>query len=136
MPGSFFDTNVLVYLASDDEAKAERAEAMVREGGAISVQVLNEIANVARRKMKLSWQETSSFLSSLRELLTVHPVTVDTHELGLALAERHHLGIYDAMIAASAILAECERLWSEDIQDGMAIDRRLRIVNPFRGYGR
>ena len=136
MPGSFFDSNVLVYLASDDAAKAERAEAMVREGGAISVQVLNEIANVARRKMKLSWQETSSFLSSLRELLTVHPVTVDTHELGLALAERHHLGIYDAMIAASAILAECERLWSEDIQDGMAIDRRLRIVNPFRGYGR
>ena len=136
MPGSFFDTNVLVYLASDDEAKAERAEAMVREGGAISVQVLNEIANVARRKMKLSWQETRNFLSSLRELLTVHPVTVDTHELGLALAERHHLEIYDAMIAASAILAECERLWSEDMQDGMAIDRRLRIVNPFRGHGR
>jgi predicted nucleic acid-binding protein len=136
MPGSFFDSNVLVYLASDDAAKAERAEAMVREGGAISVQVLNEIANVARRKMKLSWQETRNFLSSLRELLTVHPVTVDTHELGLALAERHHLGIYDAMIAASAILAECERLWSEDMQDGMAIDRRLRIVNPFRGHGR
>ena len=135
MPGSFFDTNVLVYLASDDAAKAERAEAVVREGGAVSVQVLNEIANVARRKMKLSWQETSSFLSSLRELLTVHPVTVDTHELGLALAERHHLGIYDAMITASAILAECERLWSEDMQDGMAIDRRLRIVNPFRGRG-
>jgi predicted nucleic acid-binding protein len=135
MHGSFFDTNVLVYLASDDEAKAERAEAMVREGGAISVQVLNEIANIARRKMKLSWQETRNFLSSLRELLTVHPVTIDTHELGLALAERHHLGIYDAMIAASAILAECERLWSEDMQDGMAIDRRLRIVNPFRGRG-
>ena len=136
MPGSFFDTNVLVYLASDDAAKAERAEAVVREGGAVSVQVLNEIANVARRKMKLSWQETRNFLSSLRELLTVHPVTIDTHELGLVLAERHHLGIYDAMIAASAILAECERLWSEDMQDGMAIDRRLRIVNPFRGHGR
>jgi predicted nucleic acid-binding protein len=136
MPGSFFDTNVLVYLASDDAAKADRAEAMVREGGAISVQVLNEIANVARRKMKLSWQETRNFLSSLRELLTVHPVTVDTHELGLALAERHQLGIYDALIAASALLAECDRLWSEDMQDGMAIDRRLRIVNPFRASGR
>lgn len=136
MPGSFFDTNVLVYLASDDAAKADRAEAMVREGGAISVQVLNEIANVARRKMKLSWQETRNFLSSLRELLTIHPVTVDTHELGLALAEQHQLGIYDALIAASALLAECDRLWSEDLQDGMAIDRRLRIVNPFRASGR
>jgi predicted nucleic acid-binding protein len=132
MPGSFFDTNILIYLASDDAAKADLAESIVREGGAISVQVLNEVANVARRKMKLTWQETRSFLSSLRELLTIHPVTVDTHELGLALAERHQLGVYDALIAASALLAECDKLWSEDMQDGMAIDMRLRIVNPFR----
>jgi predicted nucleic acid-binding protein len=136
MPGSFFDTNILIYLASDDAAKADRAEAIVRQGGAISVQVLNEVANVARRNMKLTWQETRSFLSSLRELLTVHPVTVDTHELGLALAERHQLSIYDALIAASALLAECDKLWSEDMQDGMGIDKRLRIVNPFRASGR
>jgi predicted nucleic acid-binding protein len=136
MPGSFFDTNILVYLASHDTAKANRAEAIVREGGAISVQVLNEVANVAQRKMKLSWQETRSFLASLRDLLTVHPVTVDTHELGLVLAERHQLAIYDALIAASALLADCDMLWSEDMQDGMAIDRRLRIVNPFRASRR
>jgi predicted nucleic acid-binding protein len=136
MPGSFFDTNVLVYLASGDAEKANRAEAVVREGGAISVQVLNEVANVARRKMKLSWQETHGFLASLRELLTIHPITVDTHELGLALAERHQLRIYDALIAASALLAQCDKLWSEDMQDGMAIDRQLRIVNPFRAVGR
>lgn len=132
MPGSFFDTNVLIYIASDDAAKADRAEAIVREGGAISVQVLNEIANVARRRMKLSWQETRGFLSALRELLTVYPVTLDTHALGLALAERHHLAICDALIAASALLAGCDKLWSEDMQDGMAINRRLQIVNPFR----
>ena len=72
----------------------------------------------------------------MRELLTVHPVTVDTHELGLALAERHDLAIYDALIAASALLAGCNKLWSEDMQDGMAIDRRLRIVNPFRAGSR
>ncbi len=136
MPGSFFDANILIYLASDDATKADRAEAIVREGGTISVQVLNEVANVARRKMQLSWQETRGFLSSLRELLTVHPITVDAHELGLVLAERHQLGIYDALIAASALLAECDKLWSEDMQDGMAIDKRLRIVNPFRASGR
>ena len=132
MPASFFDSNVLAYLASGDSAKADRAEVVLRDGGAISVQVLNEIANVARRKMGMSWQETRGFLSSLRGLLTVHPLTIETHELGLALAERHQLAIYDALIAASALLAGCDRLWSEDMQDGMAIDRRLRIVNPFR----
>jgi predicted nucleic acid-binding protein len=54
MPGSFLDTNVLLCLASADTVKADRAEAILAEGGAISVQVLNEIASVARRKMQMS----------------------------------------------------------------------------------
>ena len=53
MPGDFFDTNVLLYLVSEDTKKADRAEALVRQGGVISVQVLNEAANVARRKMRM-----------------------------------------------------------------------------------
>jgi predicted nucleic acid-binding protein len=135
MPGSFFDTNVLIYLAFDDAAKADRAEALIRDGGAISVQVLNELANVARRKMKMSWQDTHAFLSLLRGLLNVHPLAVETHETGLALAERYNLAIYDAMIAASALAADCDTLWSEDMQHGMVIDGRLRVANPFRGVG-
>jgi predicted nucleic acid-binding protein len=133
MPVSFFDTNVLVYIASGDATKADRAEAAIAAGGAISVQVLNELTNVARRKMQLSWNETHAFLEMLRGLLTVHPLTVETHETGLALAERYGLSTYDAMIAASALHARCDTLWSEDMQHGMALTERLRIVNPFRG---
>ena len=133
MPASFFDTNVLVYLASGDATKADRAEAALAAGGAISVQVLNELANVARRKMKMSWADTHAFLNLLRGLLTVHPLTLETHETGLALAERYGLSTYDAMIAASALHARCDTLWSEDMQHGMTLDEGLRIVNPFRG---
>jgi predicted nucleic acid-binding protein len=129
--GSFFDTNILLYLTSDDAAKADRAEELVIGGGAISVQVLNEIANVARRKLQMSWQETRTFLGTIRALLTVHPVTVDTHDTGLALAERYALSIYDALIAAAAVRAGCDILWSEDLQDGMLIGDRLRVANPF-----
>jgi len=132
MPGSFFDTNVLLYLASKDSEKADRTERLIADGGTISVQVLNEIANVARRKMRMSWKETHGILAMLRGLLPVVPVTVETHEAGLALAERYRISTYDAMIAASAILSGCDTLWSEDMQHGMAIDDRLRIVNPFR----
>jgi predicted nucleic acid-binding protein len=135
MPGSFFDTNVLVYIASSDAAKADKAEAVIGGGGAISVQVLNELASVARRKMGMSWQDSRSFLSLLRGLLTVHPVTVEVHDAGLALAERYNLSIFDAMIVASALPAGCDTLWSEDMQHGMALDGRLRVVNPFRGMG-
>ena len=132
MPGSFFDTNVLLYVASGDPAKADRAEELVHAGGTISVQVLNEITNVARRKMGFSWTETRAFLSMIRGLLPVRPLTIDTHETGLALAERYGLSTWDAMIAASAPHADCDTLWSEDMQHGVALDDRLRIVNPFR----
>jgi predicted nucleic acid-binding protein len=135
MPASFFDTNVLVYLASSDAAKADRAEATIAAGGAISVQVLNELANVARRKMRMSWTDTHAFLDMLRSLLTVHPLTLETHETGLALAERYSLSTYDAMIVASAILAGCDTLWSEDMQHGFVLKEGLRIVNPFRDMG-
>jgi predicted nucleic acid-binding protein len=133
MPGSFFDTNVLLYVASGDPAKAERAEKLIGDGGVISVQVLNEITNVARRKMAMSWIETRTFLSMIRDLLPVKPITVEIHETGLVLAERYGLSPYDAMIAASALHADCDTLWSEDMQDGMAVENRLRITNPFCG---
>jgi predicted nucleic acid-binding protein len=132
MPASFIDTNVLLYTASNDTLKADRAEQILAEGGVISVQVLNEIANVASRKMRMSWPETRAFLSAVRSLLTVRPLTNDVHETGLDLAQRYGLSLYDAMIAASALHADCEILWSEDMQHGMAIEDRLRIVNPFR----
>jgi predicted nucleic acid-binding protein len=131
MRASFFDSNVLVYIASGDAAKADQAEAAVAAGGAISVQVLNEIANVARWKMKMSRADIHTFLDTLRGLLTVYPLTVEVHETGLRLAERYGFSIYDAMIAASALDAGCDTLWSEDMQHGMALDEGLRIVNPF-----
>jgi len=132
MPASFFDSNVLLYIASGEPTKADKAEQILAQGGSISVQVLNEIANVARRKMRLGWNETHEFLSLVRGLLIVHPVTVETHEDGLALAERYDLSTHDAMIAAAAMRAECETLWSEDMQHGMLLDGRLRVVDPFR----
>ena len=132
MPGDFLDTNVLVYIAAGSPAKARRAERIIAGGGVISVQVLNELANVARRKMRLPWAETRSFLSLIRGLLPVHPITVEIHDTGLAVAERYGLSIYDAMIVASALHADCDRLWSEDMQHGMKIEGRLRIANPFR----
>jgi predicted nucleic acid-binding protein len=132
MRGSFFDTNVLLYITSSNDLKAERAEKIVDSGGAISVQMLNELTNVARRKMRMSWPDIHAFLSLLRGLLTVHPPTIESHETGLALAERYDLSTWDAMIAASALHAGCDTLWSEGMQHGMRLDDQLRVINPFR----
>jgi len=131
MSGSFFDTSVLVYIASGEATKADRAEGFIGDGGAISVQVLNELTNVARRKMRMSWPEIHALLSTVRGLLAVQPLTIETHETGLTLAERYNFSTYDAMIAAAALHAGCETLWSEDMQHGMELREGLRIANPF-----
>ncbi|WP_020184772.1 PIN domain-containing protein [Methylopila sp. 73B] len=129
---AFVDTNVLVYLLGQDSRKAEIGKARLAEGATVSVQALNEFANVARRKMALSWDELDDVLSVLRSVCAVVPVTVETHERGVALARRHQLSVYDAMIVAAARLAGCATLWSEDMQDGATLDG-VTIRDPFRG---
>lgn len=129
--GVFFDTNVLLYLLSADTAKADCAEALVAEGGVISVQVLNEIASVASRKLAMPWAEIGDLLNGVRSLCAVQALTVEVHERALALAERHGFAFYDASIVSSALLAGCKILWSEDFQHGLKVDGALTIRNPF-----
>ena len=139
MPASFFDTNVLLYLASADEAKANKVESLLAAGGDISVQVLNEYTAVARRKLKLSWGAIHGRLELLRDLLTVHPLTLECHELGLFLSERYQLSVFDGQIGASALNAGCQTLWSEDMQHGLELQSlskrtgsvQAQIRNPF-----
>lgn len=100
-------------------------------GGHISVQVLNECTNILRLKRKSQWLETRSFLDELQALLKVWPITLDVHQNGLRLAERYGFAIYDSFIVAAALAADCDTLWSEDMQDGMVVDGRLTITNPF-----
>ena len=128
----FVDTNVLLYLLSDDAAKADRAEAVLADRVVISVQVLNEFANVAKRKLGLGWNELDETLADLRRFADVRSLTIDTHDRGLALAQRYQLSVYDAMIAAAAIEADCAVLLSEDFQTGQVLDERLTVRNPFQ----
>jgi len=128
---SFFDANVLLYVFSNDERKAMRAESLLNQGGTISVQVLNEMANIERRKFGHSIDDIRQSLAVVRASCIVKPVDVATHERGLDLHQRYGYRIYDSMILASAIGADCETLYSEDMQHGQRIGG-LTIRNPFR----
>jgi predicted nucleic acid-binding protein len=127
----FFDSNVALYLLSADAAKASRAEELLAGGGTVSVQVLNEVASVARRRLALSWSEIGEITGALRAVCEVRPLTEETHERGLRLAAGLHLSLYDAMIVAAALLAGCRTLYSEDLQHGRVVERTLTIRNPF-----
>jgi predicted nucleic acid-binding protein len=128
---TFFDTNILLYLLSEDAAKADRVEELIANGGVISVQVLNEFAAVTSRKLGMSWSEIRDVLAPIRAVCEIEPLTVETHDLGIEIAERYGFSFYDATILASALRAGCKILYSEDLQDRQVIDRKLRIRNPF-----
>ncbi len=127
----FFDSNVLLYLVSSDIAKAGRAETLLAGGGTISVQVLNEISNVAMRKHGMTWTQVDTLLEPVRALCRIEPLTEDTYDLGRQLAARYRFSVNDAMIVAAALLAGAETLYSEDMHDGLLVEDRLRIRNPF-----
>jgi predicted nucleic acid-binding protein len=127
---AFFDTNVLVY-AQQSGVKADRARALLAEGGAIGIQVLNEFAAVATRKLGRSWPEVEAAIDDALALLDPPtPLTLSVHEAARDLAGTHGFSFYDALIVAAAIEAGCDTLYSEDMQTGRKIGP-LVIVDPF-----
>ncbi|HXM68370.1 MAG TPA: PIN domain-containing protein [Candidatus Acidoferrum sp.] len=129
---AFFDTNILIYSLGAKDPRGRRAEQLLLEGGVVSVQVLNEFSDVARRKIRMSWNDVRQALREIQFLCPdPAPITTDTHEHALMIAESHGIRIYDALILASALGANCTTLYSEDLQDGQVIEKRLTIRNPF-----
>jgi predicted nucleic acid-binding protein len=127
----FFDTTILIYAISEGDARTSIAEELIAAGGCLSVQVLNEFAAVAKRKLKMSWSEIAEALDAARALCDPPlPLTVEIHEAALRIAERYGYHIYDSLILAAALDAGCDVLYSEDMQDGQKIDS-LTIRNPF-----
>ena len=131
MLDEFLDSNVLVYAFTTD-VRASRAQQLLERGCLINVQILNEFANVARRKLRMSWMELMEALEDIRTLCrTIASVTIDTHSAGLKRAQRYGLSVFDGLVVAAALEAGCATLWSEDMHHGLVIDERLKILNPF-----
>jgi predicted nucleic acid-binding protein len=128
---NFFDTNILLYLLSENNEKASCVEAIVSKGGIISVQVLNEFASVTSRKLGMTYAEIREYLVTIRAICDVRPLTVETHLLGLDIAERYGFSFYDSLIVGAALLADCTTLYSEDMQHGQKIEPSIVIANPF-----
>lgn len=129
---AFADSNVLLYLLSKNDTKSAAVESLLQNSLTISVQVLNEIVSVARRKYQLSWPTVNEFVLTIKSLCEIVPVTEQIHDAARLYAERYTLSFYDACIVAAAIEADSDVLLSEDMHTGLAIENRLRIVNPFK----
>ena len=135
MPGNrFVDTNVLLYLYSEDEPD-KKAVASGLFGGTdrvwISTQVLSEAANVLGRKFGLPHRDIANVIAEACAACNVHVVTKNTIALALRLGERHGHSFFDSQIIAAALECGCDSLLSEDMHDGLLVESRLTIRNPF-----
>ena len=132
MPGKvFIDSNVVVYAIGQASTKAHQAAPLFVGKPTISTQVLSETANVASRRLGLSVADIRKLIVSLQALCAVELISLPTVHAALDIRERYGFSWYDSLIVATALEADCQLLYSEDMQHGQVIEGRLRVINPF-----
>ena len=132
----FFDTNILVYAATDDDPrKRDIARELighaieVNHDGCISTQVLQEFCNTLYKKTKRTKAEIDGMLDYFRELLATD-VTIDLVRRAMAVKEEYGLQFYDALIVATAAKLGCHEIVTEDLNPDQTYCG-MAVVNPF-----
>lgn len=132
MPGKvFIDTNIVIYALGQASTKAHVAAPLFVGLPSISTQVLSETANVASKRLSLSASAIRKLITSLEAMCQVEIISLITIHTALDIRERYHFSWYDSLIVATALEANCDTLYSEDMQNDQEIEGRLRIINPF-----
>ena len=126
------DSNILIYNHSlDHENKRLIARNFFKENPVVSSQVISEYLNVMKRNFKMPKLELMQLCSLWLEKCSVQPVILSTIKLAQDLVGKYDFQVFDGIIIAAALEADCDIIYSEDMQDGQIIENTLKIVNPF-----
>ncbi len=127
----FLDSNVVIYAYSDDGRKKDVSISLLKMRPIISLQVINEVMNVAMRKLHLSCRDVRELFALLNRKCEVKIVDCATVERALTIVETYRYSYFDSLMIASSLEHDCRILYSEDLQHGQIIEG-LQIINPFR----
>lgn len=129
----FVDTNIFVYAYSTQNAeKREVARRLISSGQVMtSVQTLNELCNVLRKKLSSSFDYAEDILREINRLLPVVILDYETTIIALRVSKRYQLSFYDSLILTAAIQHHCISVLSEDLHNGLVLEEGLTVVNPF-----
>jgi len=126
------DTNILIYSHNQNsDKKQDIARNIIIESPIISTQVISEYINVLKRIMKIPKQQIFSTCMPNLKCCNIFKVDITTLQYADYLIQRYDFQLFDAIIVAAALEADCQILYSEDMQHNMKIDRQLTIINPF-----
>jgi len=132
----FLDTNIIIYSYSVDEKDKQEVAINIidkyDDKVIISKQVINELTNILLKKFKLPSNDIENVLLELDTVFYIADFNLATQIKAVRLKDNYNLQFYDALIIATALENRCTILYSEDMQDGLIIDERLKIINPFK----
>ena len=132
----FIDTNILIYMYSEEEEKKKKSIEVIRENEKkdilISVQVLNEFVNILKKKFQKEPEDIRNALDEIESFFIIWDLNIDLIKDALRINERYRYSYYDSLIISTALDAGCSLLYSEDMQHKQRIDNALTILNPFR----
>lgn len=132
---SFPDSNVWLYaLTNQDEKRKKQAEDLIEENKeriCLSTQVINEVCLNLKKKASFDEVGISRLISSF--YLNCEVIKLNQKILLKAsdLRARYLFSFWDGLIVASALAANAEILYSEDMQDGLMVENKLKITDPF-----
>jgi predicted nucleic acid-binding protein len=127
----FVDTNVVLYTLGEDARKKTIARAILAKRPVLSTQVINEAVNVCLRRFKFTPEQSYAFADLVMRKTEVRPVEEMTIRKSAEIALRYQFSNWDSLIVASALLENCNILYSEDMQHNQLINKQLKIINPF-----
>ena len=129
----FIDTNILLYAYSTEKNKQEIAQSIINTNNNIyiSKQVINETINILIKKFKLNIKDIINVVKELEKEFIILDFDIQTQLNALKLKQNYNLQFYDALIVSTALENSCTILYSEDMQDKLVIEKKLKIINPF-----
>ncbi|MCL2027310.1 MAG: PIN domain-containing protein [Bacteroidales bacterium] len=125
------DTNVLIYLGGNDAAKRSVSEDLLSFAPVIPSQVVTEFLNVMRRLRNISKLQAMDEAKALFADCTIAPIQNSTISLAATLIQKYDFQLFDSIVVALALEANCDILYTEDMQHGLLVNKKLQIVNPF-----
>ena len=128
----FLDSNILVYLMDKDMEKKKKVASFMTDFHIISTQVVAENVNACLKSLKLSKEKSYNHGLELLEKFNVVMLNPSTFHSVFMISNKYQLSWWDSLIVASALENNCEILYSEDMQDGLVIESKLTIINPFK----
>ena len=130
---AFIDTNIFIYLYSEDEEEKQRISQKVidKYDCIISTQVLNEFCNVCIGKLNQTVENIELAIDEIVEQCAVSLVEKYDIKKALQIHERYGYKYFDSLIIVSALNSDCKYLITEDLADGQIINDKLRIINIY-----